>query len=330
MRRLISALAVCAAPGAAAEPPDLPAIIDGHILSGYRLLVAEAAELASVSEDDCSPTSPALRSAYHDAFDAWLAVSHLRFGPSEDDDRAFALAFWPDPRGSTPKALSSLLREEDPAAGRPENFRTVSVAARGFHALEFLLFDPRLIEAANTDYGCALVRAIAVDIAGNAVAILNGWESGYADLMARPGNETYRSETEVVRQLFTALSTGLQFTSEARLGRPMGTIDRPRPKRAEARRSGRSLRHVMLSLRSARDLAALLSGNDGPLDASFVRSMERAGELDDPVFAGVSDPQGRLRVEILQQDIDAIRQQLTQVIGPRLGITAGFNSLDGD
>jgi len=33
--------------------------------------------------------------AYHVAFDAWMSVSHLRFGPSEADDRAFAIAFYP-------------------------------------------------------------------------------------------------------------------------------------------------------------------------------------------------------------------------------------------
>ena len=59
------------------------------------------------------------------------------------------------------------------------------------------------------------------------------------------------------------------------------------------------------------------------------RAVQRAEELDDPLFAGVSDPQGRLRVELLQQDVDAIRSILAEEVGPALGIAAGFNSLDG-
>ncbi|MEO0388878.1 MAG: peptidase M75, partial [Pseudomonadota bacterium] len=62
----------------------------------------------------------------------------------------------------------------------------------------------------------------------------------------------------------------------------------------------------------------------------FERALDRANALDDPVFAGVTDPPGRLRVEVLQQSVDAIRQVLRQEVGPTLGITAGFNALDGD
>ena len=330
MRGLITAFTICMASCTQAEALDLEAIIEGHVLPGYRQLGAAAGELASVAATDCNPANASLRGAFHKAFDSWVSVSHLRFGPSEVDDRAYALAFWPDPRGSTPKSLGRLLRTEDEVVERQETFRTVSVAARGFYALEFLLFDPQFTGTENPRYRCALIRAITVDIADNANAILDGWVNGYADLMVHPGNDTYRSEAEVARQLFTALSTGLEFTSEIRLGRPVGTFDRPRPNRAEARRSGRSLRHVVLSLEACRDLADRISGGKQPLDASFARAADRAGDLNDPVFAEVSNPQGRLHVEILQQAINTIRQQLDRDVGPRLGIAAGFNALDGD
>ncbi|MEM6371483.1 MAG: hypothetical protein AAF727_01715 [Pseudomonadota bacterium] len=45
---------------------------------------------------------------------------------------------------------------------------------------------------------------------------------------------------------------------------------------------------------------------------------------------GVAEPSGRLRVEVLQQSIDVIRHLLAEEVGPDLGISAGFNSLDGD
>lgn len=330
MRKLIAALAVCVATQATAEMPDLRAIVDDYVLPGYEALATDSATLAAVAEKECAPDSPALRAAYHDAFDSWVKVSHMRFGPSEQGDRAFALAFWPDSRGATPKALATLIRDADPVVETADGFATVSVAARGFYALEFLLYDPDLGVADASGYHCALVRAVTKDIARNASAILGGWRDGYADLMAEPGNDTYRSETEAAQQLFTALSAGLEFDADTRLGRPMGTFERPRPNRAEAHRSGRSLRHVILSLESMRRLAALLSGGDPALDADFDRTISRARDLDDPVFAGVSDPQGRFRVETLQQEIRSIRQRLAEELGPRLGIAAGFNSLDGD
>lgn len=330
MRGLIVMVTLLAASPAIGEQPDIRSIVETHVIPRYQTLAREAAELSEAAAADCSTESSDLITAYHDAFDAWVGVSHLRFGPSEANDRAFALAFWPDPRGSAPKALAALIRDKDPAAFDPEAFSSVSIAVRGFYALEFLLFDPQFKSVENQDYHCALVQAVTADIATNSAAIRDGWTSGFGDLLANSGNDTYRTPREAAQQFFTTLSTGLEFTSQTRLGRPMGTFDRPRPNRAEARRSGRSLRHVVLSLTATRELAQMMAVGNQDVDQAFVTALERAEGLDDPVFAGVSDPQGRLKVEVLQQDLDAIRGVLAEEIGPSLGIAAGFNSLDGD
>ncbi|WP_095588074.1 imelysin family protein [Actibacterium ureilyticum] len=330
MRFLIMALTLIWASAAGAQMPDATRIVTGHVLPHYRALAEQSRALADAAQADCAPQNPALRDAYGAAFDAWIGVSHLRFGPSEAGDRAFALAFWPDSRGSTPKALGKLIGDHDPIVDTPAGFKTVSIAARGFYALEFLLYDPQFNAGDDPVYLCSLIQAVTADIAANTAAILQDWEGGYGALMTAPGNDTYRSQTEVAQQFFTALSTALEFTADTRLGRPMGTFDRPRPNRAEARRSGRSQRHVILSLQATRELAALLSDNDQVLDAAFDRALVMAQDLDDPVLAGVADPQGRLRVEVLQQTIDHIREILSTDLGPRLGFAAGFNSLDGD
>lgn len=91
------------------------------ILPGFETLAIRSEDLARISSFDCSASSISLRSAYAAAFDAWLAVSHLSFGPATNDDRAYALAFWPDTRGTTPKVLRDLIRKNDPIALRPED-----------------------------------------------------------------------------------------------------------------------------------------------------------------------------------------------------------------
>lgn len=331
---LIVALLVPALVQAQGRSLILSDVTEQHILPRFAELSEAAILLSARAQTDCAPGSALLRDAYHSAFDAWISASHLRFGPTEVGDRAFALAFWPDTKGFTPKTLSELIAESDASVEDPDRFAEVSIAGRGFFALERMLFDPSLAEQGRLEYRCTLIRAIATDIDRNADAIHGDWQS-YAPRLTHPGGDSpYRSDDEAMQELFKALSTGLQFTSESRLGRPLGSFDRPRPNRAEARRSGRSLRHVGLSLESLRDLAARLSVGHpelaADLNTAFARAINRAQVLDDSAFANVANPQGRLRVEALQQAVNDIRTITATRLGPTLGISAGFNALDGD
>lgn len=335
MRSFAFALAVLAAPAAAS---DLTAqITDQQILPAFETLAQRSGALAQTAQDDCSPRSTELQSAYGAAFDAWIAASHYRFGPTETDSRAFALAFWPDSRSKTPKALAKLIREEDTGVSDPQAFSSYSIAARGFYALEYLLYDPDLAAAGNPGYRCTLIRAVSTDIAATAGAILTGWQQSYADEMRSP-RERYQNNAEITQELFKALNTGLQVMDDLRLGRPLGTFDHPRPLRAEARRSGRSLHHLLVSLDALEPLAIALAaqsnGDDTALKTDLAHGFDkirsRAEALEDPVFAGVADPAGRIRVEALRQEVKDLRALIAARLGPALGVAAGFNALDGD
>lgn len=320
---------------AQSEADITAAIVDDHILPRYAALVVETMALAEVADSSCQPGDPALQAAFHDAFDAWIAVSHITFGPAETDGRYFALSFWPDTRSMTGRSLSTLIADADPIVSTAEDYATVSVAARGFYALEFLLFDPEVSTAGEDAYRCALVQAITADIAATAAQIEADWTGTFAALMRGAGsNDRFQSPDEALRVLFGSLTTGLEFTADLRLGRPLGTFDAPRAARAEARRSGRSLRHVELSLQSLADLADRLATGDPGLRQAladrFDIALDNAARLDDPIFAGVDDPQGRLRVEALQQRVQEVRDLVSNELGPKLGVAAGFNSLDGD
>ncbi|MGJ8627403.1 MAG: imelysin family protein [Sulfitobacter sp.] len=338
MRRINLTIAALVLPVLAnAGPPDnvIDGIIDSHILPRFETLAAATQAFAKVASQDCDPASEPLRSAYGDAFDAWISVSHLRFGPTEVDDRAFALAFWPDSRGATPRALNTLIATHDPIAMSVPDYAQVSIAARGFYAMEFMLYDEAIKDAGDQDYRCSLIQTMGADIALTSQLIFEDWQSNFAKTMRKPApDQVYRSEDEVLQEMFRALSAGLQFTAETRLGRPMGTFDRPRPNRSEARRSGRSAQHVMLSLTSLQDLATHLAGDNielaETLNAGFEKAKSQLADVDDPTFASVAEPQARLKVEVIQQSVEAIRTIVRDELGPTLGVAAGFNSLDGD
>ena len=64
--------------------------------------------------------------------------------------------------------------------------------------------------------------------------------------------------------------------------------------------------------------------------AAFDRAIALAGKLDDADFAGVATPEGRLKLEILQNAVRGVRATALTEMAPALGVGIGFNSQDGD
>ncbi|MEM7188897.1 MAG: imelysin family protein, partial [Pseudomonadota bacterium] len=234
------------------------------------------------------------------------------------------------------RALAGLRKAEDPIVDDPAEFATFSVAGRGLLALERLLFDTPEFGA----YDCRIVRAIARDIGRNADLIASEWTSEWAPLIRTAGsadNDVFRAGDEATRTLFTALQGALQEIADLRLARPLGTIDRPRPKRAEAWRSGRALPNIAAVLGEAE---AFYQASFRPqiseqaqeeLDiafASVASAMERALEVA-PISEAVTSTD-RIRIDGLMAAIVGLNDLVTEVLGPELGVTRGFNSRDGD
>lgn len=305
---------------------DFPEAVTQHILPGYAQLAQTTQDLADLAQQSCAPAD--LRPAYQAAFDAWMGVQHLRFGPVEQDGLGLAIAFWPDPKGSGARAQMALL-SGDPAQLAPEAFARQSIAARGLFALERLLYPAAPLPSDP----CPLIRATTGDLARVAGAVHHAWVNGYAETMltaGEPGNTTYLTRPEVRQTLFTQLSTALEFTDDSRLGRPLGSFDAPRPERAEALASGRPLRNIILSLQAQRALVLALTPDAPQTIAAFDRAIGLAQGLEDPTLAGVAQPESRLKVEILQQAIEALRGVVLSELGPELDVGVGFNAADGD
>jgi uncharacterized protein len=308
---------------------DVAEAVDQYILPSYAAFADATKALDAATKADCA--APSVIPAYQAAFDAWLGVSLLRFGPAEIDGRSLAIQFWPDPKSLGPKAQDALLRAQDKAVLDPTAFAQVSVAARGLMSLERLLYpaDP----LPEGDYPCALIRATASDLARLAVFIQNDWQTDFAAALkaaGATGNTRYTSQSEARQALYTALITGFEFVGDDRIGRPLGTFDKPRPERAEAHASGRSLRNVTLSLTALHKLAKALTPNTPATDAAFAQAFNVAAKVKDPIFADVATPEGWLKAQILQQAIWATRDAAIAEIGAALDVGVGFNAADGD
>lgn len=305
--------------------------VQTHAIPAAQAFAKAAGQLDAAAENDC--TAKALRPSYQAAFDAWAGLSHLRLGPVEDEGRVLAISFWPDKKGMVARSLAGLIDSADPVVEDAAEFATVSIAARGLFALERLLYDDALSGYAAGGYDCKLAQAIATDLARMASDIAGEWQADFGPELENAGQDgsRYLEPREAAQALYTALDTGLEWNAEQRIGRPLGTFERPRPQRAEAWRSHRPLRNVTLSLKALRDLAHALADAPTPAtDAAFADALQVAENLDDPDFTGVDSPAGRLKAEILQQRIEAIRHAVANEVGAPLGVSAGFNSSDGD
>ncbi|WP_339111965.1 imelysin family protein [Thioclava sp. GXIMD2076] len=310
---------------------DTRAAVTQDILPGYAALTNATIALQKGAEADCSIAT--MQPLWNDAVDAWLGVAFLRLGPVEEQGRALAFAFWPDAKATGRRQLSGLIEQQNPQFTDPAELAKASIGVRGFFGLEHLLYGEL---ATDDDYTCKLRVAMAGDLAQMAIDVEVGWQNGFADELLSPGTEghtLYLTESEARQALYTQLVTGLEFNKDTRLGRPLGTFERPRPERAEMLDAGRSARNVTLSLVALRGFADRLAQGMGEIpktDAAFDRAIELAQDLDDPVFAGVADPMGRLKVEIVQQQIGLTVEAMQAELGPLLGVSVGFNAADGD
>lgn len=315
--KFLIALVLMVAPAFA----DSAAVLNTRLWPGYDRFAQTTRELSQAAMRTCAPDT--LHAPFNSAFDAWMAVAHFRIGPVETDGRGLAIAFWPDTRGTTARGLAQLI-----AGDVPENFSAQSVAVRGFFAMERLLYDADL----QGPQKCELTRAVALDLARMAAEIRTEWPEFAAQLQTAgaSGNTRFLSRAEATQAVFTQIVTGLEFNADTRLGRPMGTFERPRPERAEARLSSRSLRNLRLSLAAIEaDIIALKSDIPRTFTA-MERVRHMVDRLEDPSFAGAQTPAGRLKLEALQQTIHYARDVVMAEIAPALGISAGFNAADGD
>lgn len=338
MRNLFIPLVfIAASPAFAADYPAMTKrAVEAHIIPGYEALAREAAALEAAAPA-CEREKTI--AAWHAVFDAWMGVSHLFIGPAEANGRALSIAFWPDDKGFTPRALRKFISAENPVVDDPAKFADASIAVKGLFALEFLLYDEELSALGSDEYRCRFESAIARDLSRVSAEILAKWRGDEAPLMESAGaaeNPVYLNEEEPAQLFYKAFISGLKTNIEQRLDRPLGSFDRPRPRLAEAWRSGRSKRNAVLSLMALEDLyRTAFEGEIDPLtqasvNASFEYALDVMSETPDPLDQAVSEPGTRFRVEAARSGVYALYEHSEASLGAALGLAAGFNAGDGD
>lgn len=333
------------------------ALLDHYIVPRYTRLADAADDLNGTVRAFCDRADDrdlaAVRAGYQATMDAWMGIAHLRFGPVELFMRAFRIYFWPEGRGRVTGAVDALLAAGEPGALSGARLADASVAAQGLPALEYLLYtDPALRQdGARAATRCTLATGIAGNLVAMADRIVAEWRGESGEFRASflhpgPDNAWFQTHREATLALFKSFYGGLQRIVDFKLLPPLGdSLEAAQPNLVESRASGRALRNIALNLEALQALydgaggaglgtLARSSATDPELDALLRKALrmtrDKARALDPSLAGAVADPARRPEVEMLSTWVRALKQIVRERLAPALGLSVGFNAMDGD
>lgn len=301
-------------------------------LNLYKDLVSTTKLLHDSTIQNCSV--PIVKLAYQNSFDAWIAASVIQFGPIQKLGGQISFSFWPDKRGFTKKKLIQLIDEKNLSVSNNIDFQEISIAGKGFMALEQLLYEETFINHKQKEYICLLIRSISQDLNIKAHYLEMNWRVKF---QKETSNGTANIESSLLHQdelaaaYLTSIISGLKFNEINRIGLPLGKFKKSRSKRAEAWRSSRSLRNIEISLKTLFEFSLLLSDkNLHVMEESFMNAIKFIDTIDNNSFKNIHKIKYQFQLESLLTLIRITRDAVSLELSQHLGVISGFNALDGD
>jgi predicted lipoprotein len=337
-------------PKAAQASKAALALVDQFVIPAYRNLVqtteAQEKAWAAFAAKREAGDFPPLRAAYNATADSWANAQFIKTGPITLFLRYDRFAYWPEARNATSRALEQLLISANPKDLQPDSLAHDSVAGQGLTALERLLYegdDPAALlkrpgkdGAWRTQVGLGIARNLAVisrdvlkdwtapDGVRAAIAANKGWKNLFADA------------PEAARLLLTDLVVGFKLMHDVKLLPVLGAnAAAAKPKSAEAWRSGRSQRDLKLNLAAAQGMTTALADVTTPahrakIDGLLANAAKAIDAMPADLGEAAADPKRRARVDAARAAIKAAQTEIASTLPGDVGVTLGFNSLDGD
>ncbi|MBL4906343.1 MAG: hypothetical protein JKX94_02750 [Sneathiella sp.] len=335
--------------------PVIKAIINSVILPGYERLHSSAKIQTSSIKQHCHSANLAqhskVQAGFKDLIKSWSEVEVFRFGPARKDNRYERLFFWPDRRSRGIKQVQKILASADLSILPLEILQKKSVAVQGILALEFTLFgqgSENLITGTKNSFRCLYAHAISTAIVKTSSDILNSWKNteGYSQIMlsAGPNNAIFKNDTEVIRDILQRSSELLQSISALKLAPSLATSQLDaRPKRVPLWRSNLFLHALdanlssLVTLQKEGKLFTLLPledrGHASGLEFEFrqIRKALRPFIEKNTAYKDIlASKEGYEKLSYISNPLKGANDILALYYPQILGITMGFNALDGD
>lgn len=355
-------MAACVAPMIAASPARAEgpiakdaigtAVLHEFLQPSYARVARDAGKLATDMTALCkAPDADKLAAARAQAktlFLGWARVEFVRFGPVVRKNAFERLYFWPDPRGVGRRKIRQYIKAKDASAMTADGIAGKSVAVQGLGAMEYMLFSDMAEAMTKTpeSYACKLGLAIAGNIAALSAKVSAGWADGTQDAQdfTKPSasNAAYRTGNEVANEVLKAMATGVQLVRDAKLASALGkSLARANAKRLPFWRAGISFQTMqsnldgVLALYEASRIKTYLIDEVDYVDATFKFETKNVHQvLQDMtklVFEDVvTAEKPRKRLQYGRVAAKSARELIIKEMAMSLGLTVGFNALDGD
>jgi predicted lipoprotein len=351
--------AACAQAPSSVPPPPADVLtrmtisaVDTYILGALDRWKASTAGYGATLAQYCRAPSAdgrtELRTGFADLLVAWAGVDFLQFGPLARDARADRYAFWPDPHGTGERQLRQFLAQRDPAILAPGALAKQSAAVQGLPALERLVFDgsDALASAATPiPFRCDLAKAVAANLGAIADAVVAEWQGdrGWRALMLAPthDNPVYIKADEPVVELMKALISGLERLSDQRISPARGPMPQAaRASRAPYAMSGatpaywRASADSLTRFAEALGLTGLVPPDKAAMasDAAtqWTKLHDALAAAGNDLEAALTSPGPRAKLGDALTTLQRLKTLFGTEIPATVGLTTGFNALDGD
>jgi len=362
MRNFLIAAAVlstaCLETGAAlaadAYTANVRQVIEGYIRPATSTFARQASALPPTIDALCTTATAQNKADFADGYrevvTAFGGISFLRFGPTIEAHRLDSLAFMPDARGITQRQIRRTFAKKDPSITDPNQLSGKSVALQGLTALQLIAFskDGEVVlgdPGENRDYICGYASAIAQNVARIAAEIATDWqdENGYSARLLNPGpdNGQIRTSKEAIETIFNALVTGLIIVKDQELLPTLGTeIKKAKAHRLPFSRSGDGRAYLIAELQGIE--AALRAAHFEPdldeefrwipdsIHFEFANGIANLESIDTPIRQSLKSENTYQKLGLLVITINSLRDTIALELAGALGLSGGFNALDGD
>ena len=336
--------------------PVLVDIANDVILPTYRAADASADALrVAVKALDAAPSATTLtaaQSAWRAARKDWHQGEAFRFGPVKTKDISGAIDYWPA-RG---EAIDAFIT--GPSEVNAASLAALGANARGFQAIEYVLFDSAAGDAAvltrlTTDPAAKrrmlyLVTA-AEHLEGKTSELYAAWDPAAGNFArelteAGSGAALFPSAKSAVDQLVNSTVFAVDLVTGTKIGKPYGTKSGGNPvaDQEESPRSDNSIADMLDTLEGAKNVYVGAKSRKGLGD--LVRAKSPA--LDTRVLALIEDAKAKIAaipppfrtaittqrpaVEAAYQAMRALKNALQTEVTGALATTLQFNDNDGD